>query len=190
MNQALKVFWTLGYDTASVALLREAMGISAASFYAAFTSKESLFEVVMQRYMSSYGQATAPAANEDLPPRTAIEQTLTNSVQMQTDPSHPPGCLLVLSATTCSPANTHVHRLLKDKRAEDRRNISRCVERAVQAGELPRDTRHRALGAMFHNFVIGITVQARDGVPRQNLFAAAHYAMLAWESPAAAPANP
>ena len=40
---ALRIFWKLGYEPASVAVLCEAMGIKPPSFYAAFKSKEELF---------------------------------------------------------------------------------------------------------------------------------------------------
>lgn len=182
LGAALQVFWKYGYDAASLVHLRTAMGISSASFYAAFASKDALFELVLERYASSYGQATAPAADEALAPRTAIEQTLTRSAHMQTDPSHPAGCLLVLSASTCSSHNSRVHRILETRRAGDRRNISRCIARAVEGGALPRDTQQQALAALFYGLLVGMSVQARDGVSRHELVAAVGYAMQTWDA--------
>ena len=40
---ALRIFWKLGYEPASVAVLCKAMGVKPPSFYAAFKSKEALF---------------------------------------------------------------------------------------------------------------------------------------------------
>lgn len=36
------------------------VGLSSASFYAAFTSKEALFQNVVDRYVSSYGESSSP----------------------------------------------------------------------------------------------------------------------------------
>jgi len=44
LRSAMKLFWKLGYEGASMAALTKAMGINAPSLYAAFGSKEGLFK--------------------------------------------------------------------------------------------------------------------------------------------------
>ncbi|MFI7100091.1 TetR/AcrR family transcriptional regulator [Streptomyces sp. NPDC050161] len=186
VDAALALFWQYGYESTSLAQLREVMGISSASFYAAFSSKEQLFEAVVQRYLSTYGQVTAVAADEALAPREAVEQTLRRSVRMQTDPSHPSGCLVVLAESTCASENQRVRDLLADRRAWDRRNMTACVERAVTRGELPPGTDPKALAAVFHSFLLGLSTQARDGVPAADLDASVTHVMRVWDVMASA----
>ncbi|MCP5586822.1 TetR/AcrR family transcriptional regulator, partial [Klebsiella pneumoniae] len=81
---------------------------SSASFYAAFTSKETLFQDVVDRYIGSYGQVTASLKDDTLAPRNAIETALRKSAAMQTAQSHPSGCLIMLGASNCSPENRQV----------------------------------------------------------------------------------
>ncbi len=50
LDKALKVFWRLGYEGASIADLTKAMGITAPSLYAAFESKAGLYRQVLVRY--------------------------------------------------------------------------------------------------------------------------------------------
>ncbi|MEV7424647.1 TetR/AcrR family transcriptional regulator [Streptomyces sp. NPDC091212] len=181
-DAALRLFWQYGYESTSVAQLRGAMGISVASFYAAFSSKDQLFDAVVQRYLSTFGQVTAIATDQDLPPREAVERTLRQSVHMQTDPSHPSGCLVALAETTGASENQRVRDLLADRRAWDRRNIEACVERGVVLGDLSAGTDAGALAAVFHSFLLGVSTQARDGLPAETLDAAVTHVMRVWDS--------
>ena len=47
---ALQVFWSKGYEGASLSDLTEAMGITRPSLYAAFGNKESLFRKALDLY--------------------------------------------------------------------------------------------------------------------------------------------
>ncbi|MET0272778.1 MAG: helix-turn-helix domain-containing protein, partial [Phenylobacterium sp.] len=47
---ALRVFWTKGYEGASMTDLTEAMGVTRPSLYAAFGNKEALFKKALDLY--------------------------------------------------------------------------------------------------------------------------------------------
>src|SRR5262245_46430670 len=51
LDAALEVFWSKGYEGASLPDLTEAMGINRPSLYAAFGNKEELFRTVISRYV-------------------------------------------------------------------------------------------------------------------------------------------
>src|SRR5260370_36266445 len=50
LEQAMRLFWLKGYLGTSVSDLTEALGISRASLYAAFGSKDELFLAALERY--------------------------------------------------------------------------------------------------------------------------------------------
>src|SRR5437899_12052969 len=50
LDRALKVFWQMGYEGASLLDLTRAMGINRPSLYAAFGNKQALFRKAMDRY--------------------------------------------------------------------------------------------------------------------------------------------
>ncbi|MGW7538588.1 TetR/AcrR family transcriptional regulator [Amycolatopsis sp. NPDC054798] len=182
LESALLVFWEHGYEATSLAQLREALGVSSASFYAAFSSKEDLFARVVERYMSGYGTVADHLADEDLAPREAIERFLRASVAMQTDSAHPLGCLLIMTGTLTGQANARVRALLAGYRDIQRRNLLARIERAVADGELPPDTDAAALETLFHMFVAGISTEARDGVPAKTIDGALDHLMHLWDS--------
>src|SRR3981189_1908276 len=50
LAKALRVFWSKGYEGASLSDLTEAMGITRPSLYAAFGNKEALFRKALDLY--------------------------------------------------------------------------------------------------------------------------------------------
>ena len=182
----MRLFWRHGYEATSLAQLKAAMGdISPASFYAAFGSKEALFRQVIEAYLATHGQALAPLFDATLPPRQALEQALRNSARMQTGADHPPGCLVVLSTATCAPENSHVQDRLTAERERNRAGMRACIQRAIACGELWTDADAAALAAVFDTFLVGISTQARDGVPLSALDAGITVLLRVWDAHAA-----
>jgi len=181
IDQAMHTFWAHGYEATSLSLLKEAMGgISAPSFYAAFDSKEALFAEVLQRYLDTHGQVMASLYDPTIPARQAVELALTRSARMQTESSHPAGCLLVISSTTYAGGESIAGEILKQDRSNTREGFQRCVQRAIAANELPGDTHAKNMGLMFDTFVRGLTTQARDGVSFARLQASIGVIMKLW----------
>lgn len=183
IEQALRLFWEQGYEATSLFQLKTAMGgISTASFYAAFGSKETLFREAFAQYLRSHGRVLDSLKDPDLPPREAIARALRLSARMQTDPTHPPGCLLVLSQSIGSPENRHLRVWLAEEREANRASLQACVERAVAVDELPRGTDARALAAVFNTFLVGLSTQARDGASLASLEEAISQLMGVWDA--------
>ncbi|SES47473.1 transcriptional regulator, TetR family [Rhizobium sp. NFR03] len=182
LDAAMILFWEQGYEPTSLNQLKAAMGdISPASFYAAFGSKEALFDEVVLRYQASYGRVTASLKNEALPPREAIETALKLSARMQTDKTHPLGCLMILGANNCAPENRHVDDVLAADRMRNRAGIETCIRRAVDAGELVSTTNVRGLATLFHTFLMGIAFEARDGADGGDINEAVTALMQIWD---------
>lgn len=182
VTAAMHLFWEHGFESTSLAQLRAAMGdISAASFYAAFESKEALFREVVDQYISSYGQVSESFRDTSIPPKVAIEQGLRRSARMQTERSHPLGCLLVLSAVTCSPEQNHIQEMLSKEREKVRNWLKDCIERAVAIGDLPDSTDIAMLVTLFETFLRGFSTQARDDVPYEAIDSAITQLMSVWD---------
>lgn len=184
IERALRLFWEHGYDSTSLEQLRAAMGgISAASFYAAFGSKEALFREAVERYVATYGQAIAPLWNLALSPRAAVEQALRNSACMQTDKAHPQGCLLVFGATACAPGTRQISEVLVGEREHARSGLRTCLTRARDNGEIAPTKNIEALVVLFETFLFGISPQARDDVSADALNIAISEVMTLLDGP-------
>ncbi|GFZ58856.1 TetR family transcriptional regulator [Pseudomonas amygdali pv. eriobotryae] len=185
INQALHLFWEHGYDATSLSQLKANIGggITAPSFYAAFGSKQALFNEVMERYLATYGRVTDSLFDNTLPPREAIELTLRRSAKMQCEPDHPKGCLVALGLmSACTEESKAISEPLAKARNLNRAGIVACIHRAVAAGELPATVIPETLAAAFDSFLLGLSTLARDGVPYATLDAAVTQMMGLWDS--------
>lgn len=92
LRRALDVFWEAGYEGATMAALKEAMGgICAPSMYAAYGSKEALFRSAVELYLSqecqlSKGAFALPTARE------SIAALLESAAVSYTTEGKPRGC--------------------------------------------------------------------------------------------------
>jgi AcrR family transcriptional regulator len=179
---AMRLFWEHGYEGASLEQLRRAMGgLSSASFYAAFGSKETLYRETLERYLQSHGQVVASLRDETLSPRERIEQALRGSARMQTAASHPLGCMITLSATICSPDSETLKALTATERQANRTAILGCVRSAIEHGALRTDTDAIGLASLFDGLLVGLSIQARDGVSVTALEAGITAALAVWD---------
>ena len=182
LDAAMRLFWRHGYESTSLGQLRQAMGsLSAASFYGAFGSKEELYREALARYLATHGQVVATLYDEALPPRAALERALRRSAWLQTDARLPKGCMLILSAANAAPENDHLRALVAAERWRTRDVIRRCVERAVASGELRSDAGIEGLATLSEALLVGMSVQARDGVSHAAIDAAVSYLLQLWD---------
>ena len=182
IDAAMRAFWQHSYEGTSIETLRAAMGgISSASFYAAFGSKEQLYRESLDRYLATHGRVVAPLFDTSMPPRGRIEHALRGSAQMQSDVRHPLGCMVTLSATIGSAQNEHLRHVTAAIRRENRAAIDRAVAEAVEAQELRTDAA-TSLPVFFDMALNGLTLLARDGSDRDMLDGAVDAAMATWDS--------
>lgn len=184
VEQALHLFWQHGYDATSLAQLKAGLGggISAPSFYAAFGSKEALFDECVHRYLATYAQVTECLWDETLLPRNAIETALRQSARMQCDDGHPKGCMVALGVMSASsPENARVADTLTQSRMRTRAGMLACVQRAVRNGQLPDTTDAAVMAAVFDSFLQGVSILARDNVPHAVIDGAITQLLMTWD---------
>ncbi|RKK01362.1 TetR family transcriptional regulator [Pseudoroseomonas wenyumeiae] len=183
VQAAMELFWEHGYEPTSLSQLKACMGgISSASFYAAFGSKEALFQEGLAKYLATHGQVMTPLHDPSLKPRDAVEQALRRSARMQSGQDHPLGCFVTLSTTNCSPENRHLRTLVEQERERNRTALADCIQRAVDCGDLRADTDTAGLATLLNTFLLGISLEARDGTAHGKLDAAASQLMRMWDA--------
>jgi len=181
LQRAMEVFWSKGFDNASMADLTAAMSINSPSLYAAFGSKEELFRAALRLYGETEGTEiwevleTAPTAKQ------AITGFLRATALSFSQPGKPAGCLIVLSAIHASDSNDGVCEELRRIRAENVDTLRRRLDRAVAAGELPAMADTASVAVFYMTVQQGMSIQARDGASRQTLMAIAEGAISAWD---------
>jgi len=178
LERAMLAFWRRGYEGTSMADLVQALGIASARIYAAFGSKQDLFREAVQRYEAGDGGFADRAMAQEPRVRDALARVLRDAVATYTDDAHPLGCMVVTAATNCAEENEAVAAWLAGHRRQRTQSLIDRLQRALDEGELRAGTDVQALGDFYATQLHGISVQARDGVPRERLLAAVQTALL------------
>lgn len=187
LAKAQDAFWARGYEGTSMADLVSALGIASARIYAAFGSKEDLFREAIGLYEANEGGFATRALAEEPAARRAIERMLREAVETYTRPGRPLGCMVVSAATNCAVENDRVQDWLSQHRRARTVSIVERLNEAVQDGELKPDTDAEALGDYYATLLHGLSVQARDGVPKKRLHDLITVAMQALDARLARP---
>jgi AcrR family transcriptional regulator len=178
---ALRVFWSKGYEGASMTELTEAMGITKPSLYAAFGNKEALFRKTLDLYerekMAYVGQALAkPTA------RQVAEHMLRGSVENQTSSCEPRGCLGVISSVACGAEAESIRADVHERSKVAKAALIERMERAKVEGDLPDHVDVEALTGFLYALMQGMAVQAGAGATRADLDRLVDTSMLMWPS--------
>lgn len=178
LAQAMRLFWTKGYEATSVADLTAAMGIGAPSLYAAFGCKEALYVEALGHYGQSYeglvwaGFMAAPTARE------AIAALLFDSAAALTGcrADIPHGCMVALAAVD-GEAHPALCDRLRTARGSTLERLTARLARGVSEGELPAGLDGNSLARFIQTVQGGMSLLARDGVGRVELEAVAEVAL-------------
>ena len=172
-------FWRHGYETASVADLTAAMGISPPSLYAAFGDKRQLFLEAVRLYAGDPADmdrmiGDAPSAYD------AARALMTAAAIAYTGEATPKGCLLASATASGSAASADVQAAVAEVRRGIDRRLWMRIERDIGDGVLPPGTHAAALAGLVLAVTQGMSVLARDGASRASLLAVADAALQAW----------
>jgi AcrR family transcriptional regulator len=181
LNKAMKLFWERGYEGTSFDELISAMGISASSFYNSFGSKEALYCEATRAYLAWAGQWFFAILNDpSSDTKTAFARLFEATAEEFTRGDHPPGCMISLAGTHCSPGMKNIRDMMAEHRAFSEGAMAERIRKGVVDGDVARDVDCDLLAAYYSAVARGLAVQARDGAAREKLSEIGRLAMRAW----------
>jgi AcrR family transcriptional regulator len=181
LEKALFVFWSRGYEGASMAELVAALGINKPSIYATFGNKEALFQKVLEKYISGPAGFITEALNETTAIQVA-ERFLTGAVEFFCDKSHPSGCMIVQGALTCGQGSEMIQKKLITLRLTLSEKFKQRFDLAKLQGDLPPNAESSTLAKYLTTLHQGLSVQATSGTGKLELLAVVKLALNNWPS--------
>ena len=181
LEKALHVFWTHGYEGASMAELTEAMGMNKPSIYAAFGKKEELFRQALKKYASG-PVAYVKEAMAQPTARQAVEMLLTKSAELLCECDTPRGCMIVQGALTVGPGAELIKNELAAQRQGFEAMLKRRFDQAKKDSELSQETDTAMLAKYVAIIHQGMSVQASSGAKKKELHGVVQMVMKNWPS--------
>lgn len=176
LDQAMKVFWSKGYEGTSMPDLTEAMSMNRPSIYASFGNKEELFRKALERY--SQNAVAFFREKLDKPTvREALSAFLCGAATSFACPESPRGCMAVQGALACSEEAEAVRLEALGRREYVVRVLQERFERGVADGDLPKDANVEGLARFYTTVVQGMSVQSASGATDEQLHMIAENAM-------------
>ena len=178
---ALRVFWSKGYEGASMADLTEAMGITKPSLYAAFGNKEALFAKALDLYEAEKLAYTRTALDQPTAKGVA-EAILRGALANMTGNNEPHGCLGVISTMACGAEAEPIKAAVVERRASSQGAVVDRFLRAKEEGDLPAHVDAQALTGYLFAILQGLAVQAGSGASAEALGRVVDTSMMVWPS--------
>ena len=178
---ALRVFWTKGYDGASLTDLTEAMGVTRPSLYAAFGNKEALFHKALDLYEEEK-LAYIRAALDQPTARDVAEHLLRGGLANQTCQEDPKGCLGVISAVACGSEAGSIREAVIARRKSSHQALLDRFARAQAEGDLPAHIDVAGLTGHLIAVMQGMAVQASSGASCDELARLVDTSLAMWPS--------
>jgi AcrR family transcriptional regulator len=181
LTAALRVFWSKGYEGASMTDLTEAMGVTRPSLYAAFGNKEALFRKALDLYerekLCYMGQALeAPTA------RGVAERLLRGSLENQTSRDDPRGCLGVISSVACGAEADCIRQEVLERGRIAHEALIERMRRAIDEGDFAAPVDAEGITKYLTAILQGMAVQAGAGATREELQRLVDTSLAIWPS--------
>lgn len=168
LNSALKVFWSKGYEAASLQDLTSAMGINRPSLYATYGNKEELFRKALDCYFNNRKAVIDNALNQ---PTTykVIECLLYEFAESNVASNNPPGCLVVQSALVSGEKADCIRKELISRRLSIEKALCDRFEQAKNEGDFPETIEPVDFARYIATISQGMSIQAANGASSEQL---------------------
>lgn len=166
LEKAMAVFWTEGYEAASLSDLIAAMGISKSSFYDTYGSKHELLLSALDHYGETVGQRAAALILEHPDgPKAGIAAALNSVLDQRHNGGDRRGCLASNCAVELAPHDPEVAARVQQSAVRLEEAFFQAIRRGQDRGEIPKRADARALARFLACSLNGLIVMAKSEAP-------------------------
>ena len=163
LSKAMDVFWEKGYKATSIQDLVDHMGIKRGSIYNTFGDKHSLFVAAVKYYGEEVTSRTIKVLESEGSPvgniRLFFETIVNTPSERKTK-----GCLISNTVVELAPHDEQVAETVKQILDKIQSAFLNCLNRAVELGELPKDTNTKVLSQFLATSTHGLMVTGKSSL--------------------------
>ena len=162
IDRARDLFWKQGWAGTSLKDLERVLGLKPGSFYAAFGSKDALFELALERYAED-GQARLRKLVEAHGPLDALRAFVHSVISRRDAPAK--ACMLAKSVLELSSSDHALAGAANRHLAAMESSFADMFESAQSRGEISTSQDAKILARRFQSDLMGLRMSAeRSGV--------------------------
>lgn len=173
LDAALTLFWQKGYHATSLKDLETALNMKPGSIYAAFSSKETLFGLALERYFEKNRAEFLSTMKKAGSPLSGLAEFLRNLGRMTEDDPKCRACMLVKTLLNTTAEDTAIATQVGEYLVLMEKEMAAVFERAKQLGELPENADPRRLARRFQSDITALKIEAYRSVDPEELAASA-----------------
>ncbi|MCD5354052.1 TetR/AcrR family transcriptional regulator [Kineosporia mesophila] len=158
--RAMNLFWTRGFEATSVRDLTEHLGIGQGSLYAAFGSKEGLYQAALTHYRDTLADAALADLQAGGDVRAAIRTMLVERIRIAVMHGGQ-GCLFVNAASERLPQDGPTQKAVRDALAVSQESLADVLRAAAARGEVSDRHDAQTLAAFLVTFLNGLLVSSK-----------------------------
>lgn len=164
LSRAVNVFWSKGYEAASVRDLQEEMGIQRQSLYDTFGSKHQLFLTALRYYHENVIVNNLCHLFSTPSPKKSIQNIFYQRIKDAGDSTIIGGCLVTNTLSELGLRDAEVKEQAK-KTLDYMESAFLCaIRRAQELGEINSTKDAKSLAALLVNNLQGMFVMSKAGV--------------------------
>jgi TetR/AcrR family transcriptional repressor of nem operon len=171
ITQVMELFWERGYANLSLNEVARATGLTRASLYNAFATKEALFLEAIEQYQAHSPERLLEDLGDDDPVGPALYRMFDAISQHLAADSKHRGCLAVNCMTEQLPDTTELGAALAAMHKRKRRLFQKVIQKAIVRQELPESTGVEVCANILQAFLNGLSVYSKNGAAEQELLA-------------------
>lgn len=177
LDNAMRMFWSRGYEATSMQDLIRGMGINRGSLYDTYGDKRSLFIAALQHYDKQYRKTRLAKLGHEHSPKEAIEALFVGWIDLVTTNADRRGCFLTNTALELSAHDAEIGAIVATSQKETEQFFRRLIKKGQSIGEIDQDQDATHTARLLLAALIGLLVLARSRPERTLLRSIASSAM-------------
>lgn len=174
ISQVMELFWERGYNNLSLNEIAKATGLTRASLYNAFETKEALFLEAINQYSADSPDKILEQIGKGDPVGPVFFRLFDKaSKNLAADNKHR-GCLAVNCMSELIPGNSELGDTLAQMQIDQRKLLELLIRQAIDQKELPEDTKPETTANIIQAFLSGFSIFSKNGVSEAKLQVMAH----------------
>lgn len=167
--RAMEVFWSHGFEPASISTLVDHMGVNAQSIYNCFGDKNQLFVRALEYYVEKIATPMFDILNDrdaDIVSIEAYFDYLLNKDAVTGEPRR--GCLMVNTMVEMANTDDAIAQALVDFQKTMRRAFRNALKGARQRHQISAEIQLGETAEFLVNTVLGLMVSCKSGTTRKS----------------------